>query len=251
VVERLPFSPGLFYKRVFRPLWVKDESGLPNTSPSASMDYFHQATVPNYLPNDELSVISGLTQLSSLIEQLKSICRTIEPNHKNFGSFGHELRNLLILACTEVEAQLRGIYDANSTVDDPYLNMSKYSTLNQYLKLDEYSILFSLYPWLDNFRPFSNWLLTGKKQILPWYDAYNHVKHNREKQFHKANLENVLNSIAALAILMHAQYGKDIPFWNNLIGPFFKFGQTPNWSLNEYYFPPFGGHEWVASKLFN
>lgn len=46
-------------------------------------------------------------------------------------------------------------------------------------------------------RPFNTWI-NGMYAILTWWDSYNAVKHDRGTYFRKANLENCLNSLAAL-----------------------------------------------------
>ena len=49
--------------------------------------------------------------------------------------------------------------------------------------------------------PFKDWNSKCAAKSLFWWDAYNNVKHNRSENFKKANLENVLYSLAALYIL--------------------------------------------------
>jgi hypothetical protein len=52
-------------------------------------------------------------QIAVLTDQLKGICQTIHPVSQNLTVYGHEIRNLLILASTEVEALWRGILTVN------------------------------------------------------------------------------------------------------------------------------------------
>jgi len=60
-------------------------------------------------------VADAQIQARTLLRQLERICQTVQPSPANFQAFGHDIRNLLILACTEVEAQWRGILVANGT----------------------------------------------------------------------------------------------------------------------------------------
>ena len=53
-------------------------------------------------------------------------------------------------------------------------------------------------------RPLSSW---EKNNSPVWYREYNDVKHSRGSKFNKASLENVLNSTAAVFILLYARYG--------------------------------------------
>lgn len=49
--------------------------------------------------------------------------------------------------------------------------------------------------------PFSGWCEMEKAGDLPWWLAYNKVKHNRSTEFKKANLENLTNALAALYVI--------------------------------------------------
>ena len=52
--------------------------------------------------------------------------------------------------------------------------------------LTEFEIILPLYPWLDPIWPFRGWDASHPTQSLPWYDAYNAAKHDRESHFDKA-----------------------------------------------------------------
>lgn len=56
---------------------------------------------------------SARSQLTSLARKLETICQTVQPSEKNLDVYGHEIRNLLILAATEAEMHWRGILTAN------------------------------------------------------------------------------------------------------------------------------------------
>lgn len=49
--------------------------------------------------------------------------------------------------------------------------------------------------------PFQEWTTTAAAQSLQWWQAFDKVKHNRYGNYQEANLENVLNALAALYIL--------------------------------------------------
>jgi hypothetical protein len=51
--------------------------------------------------------------------------------------------------------------------------------------------------------PFLSWKSSGP---LTWYQAYNQSKHSRHAEFRKANLENLLNAVAALVVLLSSQF---------------------------------------------
>lgn len=91
-----------------------------------------------------------------LVRQLKNICQVIHPAKTTLFTYGHAIRNLLILAATEVESHWRGILFDNGIIKDKYSTID-YVLLKEELRLDEYSVSFPTYPWLEPLRPFENW----------------------------------------------------------------------------------------------
>lgn len=115
------------------------------------------------------------------------------------------------------------------------------------MKLGDYELRFNRYIWLGEFCPFKTW---GNKKTatadLPWYAAYNGVKHNREQEFHAANLEQAFNAVAACAILLVAQFGvQGLGYVDqNQTGLFSYFGFTgyPEWNIADHYV------DWLAES---
>lgn len=56
--------------------------------------------------------------------------------------------------------------------------------------------------------PFQGWTTTASAQSLPWWQAFDNVKHNRTDNFSDANQGNVLNMLAALYLLELKMYTK-------------------------------------------
>jgi hypothetical protein len=148
-------------------------------------------------------------------------------------AYGHEIRNLFIVACTEVEAQWKAILDANKYPAGKWTT-NDYVKLLAPLRLADYQIDFTLYPSVPTLSPFSSWDARMPTQSLAWYDAYNATKHDREKNFSLATISNVVNAVAACAILLIAQFGKR-DNWKNEIGEFFRVIKVPTWKQEEMY----------------
>jgi hypothetical protein len=73
---------------------------------------------------------------------------------------------------------------------------------------------------------------------LSWYDAYNAVKHDRESNFHRSTLENVLNACAALHILQVAQWGPNLfDLLESHRYSIFEVADYPDVPINEVYVP--------------
>jgi hypothetical protein len=217
--HELVLVPGSYYRRMSRP-----SSSYPMESPGYN---------PDNLDNHHLIEISR-GQLSALRQQLERICRVVHPSDKTLKTFGHEIRNLLILACTEVEAHFKGVLKSNGSSAD---NTKDYVKLSPAMKLGEYAIGLSFYPWLPPMRPFENWAPSATPtKDLKWYDAYNAVKHDRETQFEFSTLENALLAVSAVVVMMAAQFG-----WvyglrqRSTLTDFFQLAAAPRWHPSDVY----------------
>lgn len=192
----LRHSPGQFFPRMARPI-----IGDP-------LDKFSlvQARLPD-CNNEQRYLRNAQTQLEALVADLAAICRVVEPSKATLEVYGHEIRNLLILAATEVEMHMAGIMVSNG-YKKKRKNTTSYVKLAEPLRLRGYSARFKRYPEVAEIKPFAEWLSGQSTASLKWYDAYNAVKHDRECQFKRASLCNAFEAVAACAILLVAQFGE-------------------------------------------
>jgi hypothetical protein len=230
--HRAGLQPGQYHPRIARPINFRRRD-VPGWSPGACHDV-------------DLIAIAR-SQLTVLTRQLNRICQTVHPTTQTFETFGHDIRNLLILACTEVEAYWRGVLTANGVKKDRY-STNDYVTLLGAMKLDEYAVTFPSYPWLDALQPYKGWGSTGNPtQELRWYDSYNAVKHNREAEFERGTLRHVFEAVSACVIMMAAQFGDDGIDRRSEVQSFFKLSAFPGWSPSDVYIEPCDGlsPEWL------
>jgi hypothetical protein len=158
---------------------------------------------------------------------------------QTFHAFGHDIRNLLILACTEVETHWRGVLVANGVVKDRYQTQD-YVKLRDAMKLDRYAVAFPNYPWLDPLKPYDEWSESNPTSSLKWYHAYNAVKHSRETEFERGTLRHVFEAVSACVIMMAAQFGAPGGFANGPeLASFFHLSAVPSWPLTELYIFPY------------
>lgn len=163
-LHALKLAPGEYYPRMARP-WCT----APYDSPGTCGDF------EGY--KNEIASLTG--QLAALVRRLQGICEIIHPCEENFCAYGHEIRNLLILACTEVETHWRAVLEANGALSktsgskQPILTTNNYVKLADPLKLREYQASFPNYPWVVPVSPFAAWDLSKATQSLSWYNAYN------------------------------------------------------------------------------
>src|SRR5229473_1527784 len=90
-------------------------------------------------------------------------------------------RNILILACTEAEAHWKKILEDNgykSRKRDGLFNTTDYINLLNAMRLDQYVVNLNYYPWLPTVAPFDGWKNSNATKSIPWYHAYNQVKHD-------------------------------------------------------------------------
>ena len=209
---------GHFYPRIARPL-----SGVSHAMRSPSTHF-------------EPNVIAAFrSQLLTLTRKLHEICLTIQPEQANLGAYGHEIRNLLILACTEVEACWRGILVANGFSKDR-ATTNDYVRLASVMRLADYAVSFPAFPWLAAARPFADWDARDPTATLPWYAAYHGVKHNREGEFYRASLENAFAAMSACAIMLAAQFTGNWMFGSRTeLAAFFRLDQIPEWDIEQSY----------------
>lgn len=217
-----PFTPltlpiGAFHPRMARPMhFIEDNNAtaLPLADPSL--------------------MVSSRTQVEILGAQLSRICRTVHPDAATFSAYGHDIRNLLILAGSEVEIQLRGILSANGSTR-PRPKTDAYFVVGQVMRLAEYAVGFNAYPWLSPIAPFAGWVKGDPTESLPWYGAYNAVKHDREREFPKANLRHALEAVAACVTLQAAQFGQVFGLGGTLDSAF-RLARMPKWAMQDYYY---------------
>lgn len=184
--------------------------------------------------------VQSMTSAISLFDELAEVFKFIEPADENLGSFGHKMRQLLILACTEVEANLRSVYLANFPSEFVELRTSTrhYVQLLSPMNLGGFGACLKSYPDVPMLAPYRAWTADKPTQSLPWYDAYNAVKHDREQNFSKSTLLHVLHAMAALHIILCAQWGPSIFVMHrqNYPSPF-VLSEVPEWSIGEFYYP--------------
>jgi hypothetical protein len=219
-------SPGEFYPRIARPIALAIEDVL--WSPWIETDFAYVANSRN--------------QLTLLVRKLETICHTVQPSTKTLDVYGHEIRNLLILAATEVEMYCRGILTVNGSATSRF-NSNEYVKLADPLKLLDYAVTFSDFPDLQSIRPFAGWVKSAPTESLGWYDAYNGVKHNREGEFERGTLRHAFEAVSACITLFVAQFG---PAALSAELSSFAGVEVPNWPIGEMYLPGVTSADWVG-----
>lgn len=200
------------YYRLWRPLkgygepfsYMLESSCNDNVN-KLSTDYLSD---DRFVPKEEITSLITATHL--IIRDLYEIYNYIEPCENNLSTYSHRIYELLLRTATEFEANCKGILLANGyNKRSEDLKSNDYFELASVAKLPDYIVEFDR--WKSNyfFRPFLDWNTTTYKQ-LSWYKGYNKVKHNRFNNFKEANLQNLMNAIAGLLCILHAQIGEEM-----------------------------------------
>jgi hypothetical protein len=96
---------GAYYPRVARPYRAGNRAANSGGSPGWNPEDEEKAQRTGR--TKILAESAG--QLHHLKEHLEQICKVVYPCEKNNMAYGHEIRSVFIVACTEVEAQWYGI----------------------------------------------------------------------------------------------------------------------------------------------
>lgn len=189
------------------------------------------------------SFISAINSTNALLDHFRRVTRAIEPHPSNQSAFGQELRQLLILTATEVERAWKGVLLANNFTppENGYFKTTHYVRLLEPLRLKEFELKLVMFPEYPVIAPFVSWNASNPTGSLPWYDAYNAVKHAGETELQKATLANVICALAGLVVLMVAQAGPDFLTAEPWAVRDFRAISWPRWDgLDEAYVPSFG-----------
>jgi hypothetical protein len=221
----MTLGPAEFYPRIARPNALATEPML--WSPSVT--------------SEKAFIASARNQLTLLVRRLEIICQTVQPSPQTLDVYGHEIRNLLILAATEAEMHWRGILSANRPSIQKF-NSNEYVKLIGPLKLRDYQVMFYDFPDLEPVLPFAGWTKEDPTKSLAWFDAYHGVKHNREAEFSRGTLGRTFEAVSACVAMLVAQFGPTA--LNAELSNFVEL-RAPAWPIGEMYLPRVTDVDWT------
>ncbi len=181
------YVPGTVYKRIYR---------------STIYGSFARAI-------DEGKSSQSFVALRILLDKLAVVFQTIEPTRENQATFGHLVRELLLIACMEVEASWSAVLRENGYSGSRFTTKD-YVKLLAPMRLDGYRLSLRFHADFPEFAPFAGWHGAAATQSLPWYDSYNKTKHDRETHLSSASLMNAIHAVGAAVVMFYAQFGYDV-----------------------------------------
>jgi hypothetical protein len=181
-------------------------------------------------------MFAELREYFILEKDVKEVFEFIEPdgdknndNRCNLDTYSYRLAGLLLRNCIAVESHLKKIlkedisnrkimrpsrykYDKGHSkrkrvnINEKEWNMRDYYKIEKNSAFSRHVIKISSWRSKDNeIRPFELWGGSGFK-ALPWYTAYNKVKHYVQGQLKEATVKNVRDSLAGLFVLLYVRY---------------------------------------------
>jgi len=235
-LKHLKLDCGQNFNSIYRPIFtynLTEDFQATSQSETSFIECYKDLPINNFQDYS-----NQLRQLEIILDDMAEVFKTVAPSHKQLSVYGHAIRNIIILACTELDARMQSILVNNGVQSmGKHFEMLDYYKLKDALKLDEYELSFYRYGDLGTFSPFSTW---ENNEQLYWYQAYNHIKHNREKHFAEAKLFNALNAIMAYAIILIAQYGYRNDLWRETVGKIIHVEKEPRWDLEDFYIKSLG-----------
>lgn len=196
------------YFRIWRPVkgydWGKAKFPFgDDNEPKPTLDYLYDDRFANQQEKKSL-----ITSTRMILRDLNNLYDYIEPSDDNLSVYSHRIYELLLRTATEFESNSKGILKANGySKPESDWCIKDYFKISRAARLNEYSLTFGRWATAHEFKPFMEWN-PSRREPLPWYDAYNEVKHDRYGNFKKAKLEHLMNALAGLICIMHAQYGE-------------------------------------------
>ena len=118
-------------------------------------------------------------------------------SNDNFSTYSVEFAKMLLSICSEFDSVFKDYVELRSgnrpsNIKEAFECLSALNDIAFVNEVVDIAINQSI-----SLKPFNAWI-NGMYAKLTWWDSYNAVKHDRGTYFRKANLENCLNSLAAL-----------------------------------------------------
>ncbi len=141
------------------------------------------------------------TYFRMLEDDCFNLSRYVAFDKKNFKVFSNEIIRQLMSAAAEFDnicKKITGMSKEKTTITDygKWFFQDNDTLKNATVYLRNTNIVL---------KPFEAWGET-KNDVMPWWGAYNEVKHHRSDKYIEGNLENLLNAIAALYYLIRYHY---------------------------------------------
>ena len=145
--------------------------------------------------------------LQILVQMLSDILLFVEPDSTGTKAYGHKTRDLLILACTEVENTFQFYLTKVARLPSKDYGTGDYIPAKGSSPPCGVRCVYRPQSSLEVMFPFATWDKAVPTKSIEWYHAYNCVKHNRTDNFHLATLGQCIRAVAANIVLFCVRFG--------------------------------------------
>lgn len=133
-----------------------------------------------------------------LEQDLISISRYVEFDEDNFSTFSTELLKLLFSASSEIDVVAKLLcHQINKESKASNIGHYRATIMKAYPEFSSIDVHLTRYGL--TLTPWDNW---ANKRKPKWWDAYNSVKHERNKYYSAANLKHSINALGGLYIIL-------------------------------------------------
>ena len=229
-IERMDIALSVYHPSVARPVY-------PDTK---------NLIIPDSENDIELakSVWREIDVMSQDLEQCFNVNSISE---RNFEAFGTQYGRIIYFSCIGIESLFRKILLDNGVTRER-LTMNDFVALKDHSRLHEVGLTLVRYPWMSEMFPFAGWSSDRPSESLPWFGAYNALKHDKRQNEHRATMRNALFALAAFYATAYFALGKNL--FPGFLGTnyYFHFESRPRWDVRQLYFKPDDGL-WRVSPL--
>ena len=148
---------------------------------------------PDPLITYDVDCLQSVQAARNIFARLREVLRVVEPDCAD--AYGHGIREVLLLACMEVESSLRAVLRANDFPDPApkRFSMHHYRELAHPMRLSDWWVGLSYFPNVAPIAPFGAWDARRggwEKARLNWYEAHHAVEARARDQLPRSEAES-------------------------------------------------------------
>jgi hypothetical protein len=136
-------------------------------------------------------------------QDLESLSRYIEFDSRNFDCFSIELVRILMAASAEVDIICKQVcLEINDKSHADNIHAYREEITPHFSNIPNFEVFIPRYGL--TLKPWEQW--KNDQGVPMWWTAYNKAKHERAREYQRANLKNALNAVAGLFVMVLYRY---------------------------------------------
>jgi hypothetical protein len=222
-IERMDIALGSYHRSVARPVYPDTENLI----------------IPN--SETEIELAKSVWREIDLISQDLEQCFNVNSvSERNFDAYGIHYERIIYFCCIGIESLFRKVLVDNGVTRER-MTMNDFVALKVHSRLDEVGLSLVRYPWMAEIFPFAEWSSERPSESLPWFGAYNALKHDKKQNEHRATMRNALHAFAGYYAAAYFALGGNLFPGFLSTSYYFHFEARPKWDVRQLYFKPDNG----------